>query len=97
MKHLNIPGHGKDEVSDQIRLLRDAGFVEAEQTDPDVRYTVQRLTARGWQFVNAVREDETWKLVKARLGDSLVAAEAKRENEVKRHTERAVEILQGAR
>jgi hypothetical protein len=97
LEHLNIAGYGKGEVSDQIWLLSDSGFVEAKQVGPKMRFQVQRLTAQGWQFVNAVRGDETWKAVKATLGDSLIAAEAKRENEVRHLTERALAILQGAR
>jgi DNA-binding transcriptional ArsR family regulator len=56
LEQINFAGYRRDEVSDQIMLLRDSGFVEAEQLGSDMRYSVQRLTAKGWQFVNAVRE-----------------------------------------
>jgi hypothetical protein len=59
--------------------------------------TSHQIRSQSDRLLDAEIADETWKAVKARLGDSLVAAEEKRENEVKRLTERALAILQSTR
>jgi hypothetical protein len=46
LEHFQLAGYGTNEVSDQICLLHNSGFIEAEQIGTEMKYRLRRLTAK---------------------------------------------------
>ena len=60
-------------ISYHIELLLDEGFIEAESI-PIMRtthndYIITRITSRGHNYLDSVRNDTVWNQTKAKLGD----------------------------
>jgi Hypothetical protein (DUF2513) len=62
---LQIDGHGMDEITYHVKLLNQAGLVEAITTNLQIQKPVA-LTWAGCEFVEATRDDEKWTRVKAK-------------------------------
>ncbi len=62
----NIPSHSKTELAEHIRLLDDAGFLDADDVTDTSGYDWQarRLTYEGHEFLDTVRDNEIWRLTK---------------------------------
>lgn len=65
---LEVPGHERDEVSYHVRLLADAGLVAAAAlSEGGLDWTYwkpTRLTWSGHEFLNLVRQENTWAAAK---------------------------------
>lgn len=73
---IKAPGHSPEEIDYHVRLLHQAGLIDAhdartmEETD---RWLATSLTWRGHEFLDATRNDTVWHKVKAELKDRGVA------------------------
>ncbi|QOZ66816.1 MULTISPECIES: DUF2513 domain-containing protein [Bradyrhizobium] len=70
---IKIDGWTEDQIGYHVVQLKDAGFIEAsissvpDNENPDlvhVIYSVRRLTYKGHEFVETVRDDTIWRKVK---------------------------------
>jgi len=65
--NLAIESHSKDEASYHVMLLHEAGLIVAQDlcsmSDFDSR--PKRLTIRGHEFLDTIRDRELWRLTKA--------------------------------
>jgi len=63
---VSIEDHSEDEINYHLRLLKDAGFIEASVLSAGVRSIVQpiRLTWSGHEFLNAARSSKLWDAAK---------------------------------
>ncbi len=59
---LSIPGRSEQEISYHVRLLDDAGFVEAIDlsTLAGICWRPRRVTYQGHEFLDAARNDTRW-------------------------------------
>jgi hypothetical protein len=73
LDNIEIEGWNTDQIDYHVVQLEDAGFIEASiDIVPDnedrslehVTYSVRRLTYKGHEFVETVRDDTTWRKVK---------------------------------
>lgn len=64
---LTIESHSEDEVSYHVMLLHDAGFIVGKDLSEDSAFDwrPQRLTYRGHEFLDTVRDREVWRLTKS--------------------------------
>src|SRR5476649_1966593 len=62
---LEIEGREMDEVAYHVKLLSQAGLLEAINTSRQIHMPVA-LTWAGCEFVEATRDDEKWTRVKAK-------------------------------
>ena len=66
-RRVDIEGHDQAEVSYHIRLLSDAGLLEAKSlsTTAGLDWRVIRLTYAGHEFLEASRKDTLWQKAKS--------------------------------
>lgn len=73
LDNIEIDGWTKEQIDYHVVQLEDAGFIEAsidsvpDNEDPNlvhVLYSVRRLTYKGHEFVETVRDDTIWRKVK---------------------------------
>lgn len=64
---LTIESHNKDEASYHVMLLHEAGFIVAQDlcSISDFDWRPKRLTIRGHEFLDTIRDREVWRLAKA--------------------------------
>jgi hypothetical protein len=64
---LNFPNHSEDEVSYHLRLLLDAGMIDAKclqsMGEPD-EWAIKGMTWAGHEFLEASRDDSRWNKAK---------------------------------
>jgi hypothetical protein len=62
LQELSLGRHSDDKVQYHIRLLSDAGYVDAEDTSSHsgISMHVRRLTWEGHEFLDAARDDKRW-------------------------------------
>lgn len=67
---IEIAGHSYKEVVGHIRLLEEAGLIEAQDwgTMECEDWRVRRLTNAGHDFLAAARDDSLWNRAKQQLG-----------------------------
>lgn len=81
LMHLQVPGYGRETVSDQIEIL-DGYFVEAGKVsyaNRDYWYPI-RMTRKGWQFVDTVGDASVWKLTRRAMVRSAMVAGKRQTN-----------------
>ena len=65
---LDIPGFNREQISYHVLLLSEAGLIEKEVSSRQTaEFKPTRLTWEGHEFLEAVREDMSWKEVKSIL------------------------------
>ncbi len=68
---VEIEGHEQEEISYHVKLLRDAGYLEAHDLrtmGPDgFKFAPSALTNAGHDFLDAARDDTVWGKAKAQL------------------------------
>jgi hypothetical protein len=61
---MQVPGYEEYMVARHIRLLEDAGFVEANilnvEGQGDLRGMVERVTNQGYDFLDSIRDESVW-------------------------------------
>ncbi|WP_456293247.1 DUF2513 domain-containing protein [Pseudomonas sp. AK106] len=64
---LAIEGHSEDEVSYHVMLLHEARFIEAQDlcSMSDFDWRPKRMTIKGHEFLDTVRDGEVWRRTKA--------------------------------
>lgn len=64
---LALESHSNDEVSYHVMLLHEAGFIVAQDlcSISDFDWRPKRLTIRGHEFLDTIRDREVWRLTKA--------------------------------
>ncbi|MDX9674782.1 DUF2513 domain-containing protein [Pseudomonas zeae] len=65
--NLAIESHCKDEASYHVMLLHEAGLIVAQDlcSMSDFDWRPKRLTFRGHEFLDTIRDREVWRLTKA--------------------------------
>ena len=70
---IDIPGYSEEDVSYHIRLLREAGFIEAVDLttlgSPHPEWKAQTITWAGHEFLDSARDDTRWEKAKAVIKD----------------------------
>ena len=68
---LEIEGYSPVQVSYHVQLLDEAGYLEAHDLTTNDRYEWQprRLTFQGHEFLDTVRDSETWRRTKTTAKD----------------------------
>jgi hypothetical protein len=68
---LEIEGHSSVHLSYHVQLLHEAGYLEAQDLTTNDRYEWQprRLTFQGHEFLDTVRDSETWRRTKTTAKD----------------------------
>jgi hypothetical protein len=70
---LKIEGHSSTHVSYHVQLLHEAGYLEAQDLTtigPDgYEWQPKRLTFQGHEFLDTVRDSETWRRTKKTATD----------------------------
>lgn len=63
---LEIEGYGDQEISYHVLLLHEAGFLKAQDLSSlaDFDWRPKRLTYRGHDFLDTVRDNEVWQRTK---------------------------------
>ena len=68
---VELPGHEQEEISYHVKLLADAGYLEAHDLrtmGPDgFRFAPSALTNEGHDFLDAARSNTVWESTKAKL------------------------------
>ncbi len=68
---VEVPGHEQEEISYHVKLLADAGYLEAHDLrslGPDgFKYAPSALTNEGHDFLDAARNNTVWEKTKAKL------------------------------
>jgi hypothetical protein len=68
---VEVPGHEQEEISYHVKLLADAGYLEAHDLrslGPDgFKYAPSALTNDGHDFLDAARNNTVWEKTKAKL------------------------------
>jgi DNA-binding transcriptional ArsR family regulator len=59
-----IDGYSADQITYHLDLLREAGLIESPGSQPMLGVTFERLSWRGHDFLDSVRNPETWKKTK---------------------------------
>ncbi len=64
---LQISDHEPQTVSHHVMLLAEAGLIEAQNTSTLSKFEWQpkRLTYRGYEFLDSIRDPEIWRKTKA--------------------------------
>lgn len=64
---LDLPGRDADEVSYHVMLLDEAGFIDNQdlRTVESFEWQPKRLTYKGHEFLDVIRDGEVWRLTKA--------------------------------
>jgi len=67
----DIEGHSAEEVSYHVKLLSDAGFIEALDRSHQraLVWHPKRLTWEGHEFLDAIRNDTVWAKTKKLVAD----------------------------
>ena len=63
---IKAPGYSPEQISYHIRLLGEAGLIEAQ---PARQWIAVRMTWRGHEFLDATRNDTVWQKIKAEIKD----------------------------
>jgi hypothetical protein len=73
---LEIQNHGAEEISYHVLLLHEAGFLKAQDLSSlaDFDWRPKRLTYRGHEFLDTVRDNEVWRRTKAGAEQAGVAS-----------------------
>jgi exonuclease V gamma subunit len=66
---IDIPNRSLEEISYHIKLLYQAGLIEAvnQTTKTEFEWTAKSLTWQGHEFLDAIRNDTVWKKLKAKI------------------------------
>ena len=68
---VEVPGHEQETISYHVKLLHDAGYLEAydlRTMGPDgFKYAPSALTDAGHDFLDAAKNDTIWSKAKAKL------------------------------
>lgn len=66
---IEIEGHSRDEITYHVRLMDEAGLIEAQDltTLTDIDWRPKRITYAGHEFLDAARSDKVWKTAKEKL------------------------------
>ncbi|MFS2096280.1 DUF2513 domain-containing protein [Pseudomonas sp. Pseusp11] len=64
---LTIENHGDDEIAYHVMLLHEAGLIVAQDlcSMSDFDWRPKRLTMRGHEFLDTIRDGEVWRRTKA--------------------------------
>ncbi|MBP4001374.1 DUF2513 domain-containing protein [Pseudomonas koreensis] len=64
---ITIEGYNEDEISYHVMLLHEAGLIVAQDLSSisDFDWRPKRLTIRGHEFLDTIRDREVWRLTKA--------------------------------
>jgi hypothetical protein len=67
--NLEIVGHSRDEMIYHVRLMDEAGLIEAQDltTLQGIDWCPKRITYTGHEFLDAARNDKVWKTAKDRV------------------------------
>jgi hypothetical protein len=67
LRQIDVPGHDGLEIAYHIQIVAEAGFIEAEELTSNTIYDwrAKRLTWDGHEFLDTVRDTETWNEVKS--------------------------------
>lgn len=76
---IEIPGHEYDVICGHIKLLVDAGLVEARDwgSMDGVDWRIERLTNSGHDFLAAARDDTLWSRATTQLGPKITTISIK--------------------
>ena len=68
---VRAPGHAPEQIAYHVRLLHEAGYVDAVDlsTMNELAWLVKTLTWKGHEFLDATRTATVWQQVLARLKD----------------------------
>ena len=68
---IEAPGHAPEQIAYHIRLLHEAGYVDAVDlsTMEELSWLVKSLTWKGHELLRATRSETVWQQVLARLKD----------------------------
>jgi hypothetical protein len=68
---LEIPGYAPEQIAQHVRLLEEAGLIEAQNlsTMDGFDYRPKRLTWAGHEFLDAARNDTVWNRTKEMVKD----------------------------
>jgi len=57
---VEVDGYSADQITYHLDLLREAGLIESPGSQPMLGVTFERLSWRGHDFLDSVRNPETW-------------------------------------
>lgn len=55
-----VDGYSSDQITYHLELLREAGLIESPGSQPMLGVTFERLSWHGHDFLDSVRNPETW-------------------------------------
>lgn len=66
---VDISGRSRDEISYHIKLLYQAGLIDAvdQTTKTEFEWTAKSLTWQGHEFLDAIRNDAVWSKMKSKI------------------------------
>jgi hypothetical protein len=66
---IEIDGHSRDEIIYHVRLMDEAGLIEAQDltTLTSIDWRPKRITYAGHEFLDAARSDTVWNTAKDKL------------------------------
>src|SRR5262245_10758332 len=69
--HINASGYSPDQITYHLKLLNEAGLIEATETTTlrEVGFIPKCLTWRGHEFLDAARNETIWQKAKAVIKD----------------------------
>jgi hypothetical protein len=72
-KTVTFEGRHEDEIGYHVYLLANEGYIEAQERVTNISFCYEPLliTAKGQEFLAAIRQDSTWARIKSALGDKL--------------------------
>ena len=69
---LECPGYSPDQIGQHVKLLEQAGLIEAKDATgltTGIKWTPLSLTWKGHEFLDATRNEGIWQKLKAELKD----------------------------
>ncbi len=72
---LDIPGHSKEEIAYHVKIMANAGLLDAEQhsTTAGPLAFPKALTWAGHEFLDDARNETIWKAAKKKLGSAVAS------------------------
>jgi len=67
--NLKIKDYSNDDITYSIKMLQEAGFIQANSLGADdmLIYLVSSLTWEGHQYLDNIRDNSVWKIVKSKI------------------------------